>query len=131
MLTDPIADMLTRVRNAIQAGHLALELPNSIMKSRIAEILKSAGYIEDCSVMDDRRQGILKIYLKYVGPKRSAIAGLRRESKPGRRVYCGKDEIPRVRKGLGLAILSTPMGILADEEARKQGVGGELLLTVW
>mgnify|MGYP000879567581 FL=1 len=131
MLTDPIADMLTRVRNAIQAGHLALELPNSIMKSRIAEILKAAGYIEDCSVMDDRRQGILKIYLKYVGPKRSAIAGLRRESKPGRRVYCGKDEIPRVRKGLGLAILSTPMGILADEEARKQGVGGELLLTVW
>ena len=131
MLTDPIADMLARVRNAIMAGHLALELPNSIMKSRIAEILKAQGYIEDCSVMDDKRQGILKIYLKYVGPKRSAIAGIRRESKPGRRVYRGKDEIPRVRKGLGIAILSTPKGILADEDARKQGVGGELLLTVW
>jgi len=131
MLTDPIADMLARVRNAIMAGHLALELPNSIMKTRIAEILKAQGYIEDCSVLDDKRQGILKIYLKYLGPKRSAIAGIRRESKPGRRVYCGKDEIPHVRKGLGLAILSTPKGILADEEARKQGVGGELLLTVW
>ena len=131
MLTDPSADMLARVRNAIMAGHLALELPNSIMKTRIAEILKAQGYIEDCSVLDDKRQGILKIYLKYLGPKRSAIAGIRRESKPGRRVYCGKDEIPHVRKGLGLAILSTPKGILADEEARKQGVGGELLLTVW
>ena len=131
MLTDPIADMLARVRNAIMAGHLSLELPSSIMKSRIAEILKAQGYIEDCSVMDDKRQGILKIYLKYVGPKRSAMAGIRRESKPGRRVYRGKDEIPRVRKGLGIAILSTPKGILADEDARKQGVGGELLLTVW
>lgn len=131
MINDPIGDMLARIRNAITAGHLALELPNSSMKVRIAEILKGQGYIEDFSVIDDRRQGLLKIYLKYIAPKRSAIAGMRRESKPGRRVYCAKTEIPKVKRGLGVAILSTPRGVMVDAEARKLGIGGELLLTVW
>ena len=131
MTTDPIGDMLTRIRNAIQAGFPSREMPNSNVKRRIAEILKQQGYIEDCSVMDDRLQGILKIYLKYVAPKRPAIAGIRRESKPGRRVYVGKREIPRVKRGMGLAILSTPQGLMVDAEARKLGIGGEVLLTIW
>jgi small subunit ribosomal protein S8 len=131
MVSDPIADMLARIRNGIMAGFAAVEIPNSRTKTRIAEILKAQGYLEDFSVVEDRRQGILKVYLKYVAPKRAAFAGLRRESKPGRRVYVGKDEIPRVRKGLGIAVLSTPMGLMVGEEARKAGVGGELLLTVW
>jgi small subunit ribosomal protein S8 len=131
MTTDPIGDMLTRIRNAIQAGFPSLEMPNSNVKRRIAEILKQQGYIEDCSVMEDRLQGILKIYLKYVAPKRPAIAGIRRESKPGRRVYVGHREIPRVKRGLGLAILSTPQGLMVDAEARKLGIGGEVLLTIW
>jgi small subunit ribosomal protein S8 len=131
MTTDPIGDMLTRIRNAIQAGFPALELPGSNLKRRIAEILKDQGFIEDFSVIEDRQQGILKIYLKYVGPKRAAIVGIRRESKPGRRVYVGKKDIPRVRKGMGVAILSTPEGVMGDAEARKRGIGGEVLLTVW
>jgi small subunit ribosomal protein S8 len=131
MTTDPIGDMLTRIRNALQAGHADLEIPSSNLKKRIAEILKEQGFIEDFSVLEDRTQGILKIYLKYVAPKRGAIAGIRRESKPGRRVYVGKKDIPRVRRGMGLAILSTPQGVMADHEARKRGIGGELLLTVW
>ena len=108
MTTDPIGDMLTRIRNALQAGHADLEIPSSNLKKRIAEILKEQGFIEDFSVLEDRTQGILKIYLKYVAPKRGAIAGIRRESKPGRRIYVGKKDIPRVRRGMGLAILSTP-----------------------
>ena len=131
MTTDPIGDMLTRIRNAIQAGFPSLEMPNSNVKHRIAEILKEQGYIEDCSVMEDRLQGILKIYLKYVAPKRAAIAGIRRESKPGRRVYVGHRDIPRVKRGLGLAILSTPQGLMAGADARKLGIGGEVLLTIW
>lgn len=131
MTTDPIGDMLTRIRNALQAGHADLEIPSSNLKKRIAEILKEQGFIEDFSVLEDRTQGILKIYLKYVAPRRGAIAGIRRESKPGRRVYVGKNDIPRVRRGMGLAILSTPQGVMADQEARKRGIGGELLLTVW
>jgi len=131
MTPDPIGDMLTRIRNALQAGHADLEIPSSDLKKRIAEILKEQGFIEDFSVLEDRTQGILKIYLKYVAPKRGAIAGIRRESKPGRRIYVGKKDIPRVRRGMGLAILSTPQGVMADQEARKRGIGGELLLTVW
>jgi small subunit ribosomal protein S8 len=131
MMTDPIGDMITRIRNGLQAGFAAVEIPNSRTKTRIAEILKATGYIEDWSVIDDRKQGVLKVYLKYTAPKRGAIAGVKRESKPGRRVYVAKDEIPRVRKGMGVAVLSTPKGVLGDEEARKLGVGGELLLTIW
>ena len=131
MTTDPIGDMLTRIRNALQAGHADLEIPSSNLKRRIAEILKEQGYIEDFSVLEDRTQGILKIYLKYVAPRRGAIAGIRRESRPGRRVYVGKKDIPRVRRGMGMAILSTPQGVITDQEARRRGIGGELLLTVW
>jgi small subunit ribosomal protein S8 len=106
-------------------------MPSSTLKVRIAEILKAQGYIEDFSVIEDKRQGLLKLYLKYLAPKRNVIAGLRRESKPGRRVYVDSTEIPRVRKGLGVAILSTSRGVMADSDARKAGVGGELLLTIW
>jgi small subunit ribosomal protein S8 len=131
MVTDPIGDMLARIRNGLLAGFASIEIPNSRTKTRIAEILKATGYIEDYSVIDDRKQGLLKVYLKYTAPKRGAIAGMKRESKPGRRVYVSKDEIPRVCKGMGVAVLSTPKGVMADEEARKLGVGGELLLTIW
>ncbi|MBM4395313.1 MAG: 30S ribosomal protein S8 [Deltaproteobacteria bacterium] len=131
MVNDPIGDMLARIRNGILAGFAHVEMPSSRTNARIAEILKQQGYVEDFSVIDDRKQGLLKVYLKYVGHKKNAIAGMKRESKPGRRVYVGKDEIPRVRRGLGIAVLSTPKGVLTDEEARKAGVGGELLLTVW
>jgi small subunit ribosomal protein S8 len=131
MVTDPIGDMLTRIRNGLMAGFASVEIPKSRTKTRIAEILKATGYIEDFSMIDDRKQGLLKVYLKYTAPKRGAIAGLKRESKPGRRVYVSKDEIPRVCKGMGVAVLSTPKGVMADEEARKLGVGGELLLTIW
>jgi len=131
MLTDPIADMLTRIRNAITAGHAAVEMPKSNLNVKIAEILKQQGYIEDFGVIEDRVQGILKVYLKYNGPKRSAIAGLVRESKPGRRVYVGKDDLPRIKRGLGVAVISTSKGVMPDSEARKQGLGGEVLLTVW
>ena len=131
MVNDPIGDMLARIKNAINAGFAAVEMPNSKMKQRIAEILKEQGYLEDLSVIEDRLQGILKLYLRYEAPKRNVISGLKRESKPGRRVYVDKDGIPKVRRGLGIAILSTSRGIMVDAEARKQGVGGELLLTVW
>ena len=131
MVNDPIGDMLARIKNAIIAGFAAVEMPNSKMKQRIAEILKEQGYIEDLSVIEDRLQGILKLYLRYEAPKRNVIAGMKRESKPGRRVYVDKDGIPQVRRGLGIAILSTSRGVLVDAEARKQGVGGELLLTGW
>lgn len=130
-MTDPIADLACRIRNGIMAGKDVIEVPFSRIKKDILEILKNGGYIEDFSVMDDRRQGILRIYLRYVAPKKNAIAGIKRESKPGKRIYVGKDQIPRVKGGLGLAILSTSKGILTDDEARKEGVGGELLLTVW
>jgi small subunit ribosomal protein S8 len=131
MINDPIGDMLARIKNAINAGFASLEMPSSTLKVRIAEILKAQGYIEDFSVIEDKRQGLLKLYLKYLAPKRNVIAGLRRESKPGRRVYVDSTEIPRVRKGLGVAILSTSRGVMADSDARKAGVGGELLLTIW
>ena len=131
MNTDPIADMATRIRNAILAGHEAVEIPSSKLKVEIARLLKEQGYVEDYSVIDDRLQGILKVYLKYRGQKDPVIGVIKRESKPGRRVYVGKDEIPSVRRGLGIAIMSTPQGLLVGEEARKRGIGGELLLTVW
>lgn len=133
MTTDPIADMLTRIRNAVAAGHESVEVAHSKMKAEICRVLKECGYIEDYSVLDRLYggQGALVIYPKYLGPKRPVIAGLERVSKPGRRVYVGKHEIPRVMRGLGIAILSTNKGILTDQQARKMGVGGELLLKVW
>ncbi len=131
MVNDPIGDMLARIKNAINAGFDSVEIPNSKMKQLIADILKEQGYIEDFSVIDDRLQGILKLYLRYQYQRRNVIVGLKRISKPGRRVYVDKNNIPLVQRGLGIAILSTSSGVMADSEARKLGVGGEVLLSVW
>ncbi|MBU1486912.1 30S ribosomal protein S8 [bacterium] len=130
-MTDPIADMLTRIRNANQVSHEKLEIPASKIKGEIARTLKKEGYIKHYKVIRDRKQGILKIYLRY-GPKNEKIlSGLKRISKSGRRVYVQNKDIPRPFKGLGIAILSTPLGILTDEECRKKNVGGEILCYVW
>ncbi len=131
MVTDPISDMLTRIRNAILAGQDKVSLPASKMLTRIAEILRETGYINDFRLVKDSKQGVLKLYLKTFGPRQSAIAGLRRVSKPGRRVYVGTTEIPRVLRGMGIAIISTPRGIMSGQEARRQEVGGEVLCYVW
>jgi small subunit ribosomal protein S8 len=130
--TDPIADFLTRIRNAIQAGHDSLEMPKSKAKLDLCKILKEEGYIEDFSTLDDRVQGIIHIDLKYVGPsRRSAITGLDRVSTPGRRTYVGADEIPRVLNGLGIAIVSTSKGVMTGIKAKEQNTGGELVCKVW
>ena len=130
-MTDPIADMLTRIRNAQQAGHSNLTVPRSKLKLAITNILKNEGFVEGY-VEDDRGpQGEIKIFLRYDAGARGVIRGLRRVSKPSRRVYVGKDSIPRVRNGLGVAILTTPRGVLTDAQARKVGVGGEVLCHVW
>jgi len=130
-MTDPIADMLTRIRNAQQAGHASLTLPRSKVKIAITNILKSEGFVEGY-VEDDRGpQGAIKIFLRYDGAANGVIRGLRRVSKPSRRVYVGKDDIPRVRNGLGVAILTTPRGVLTDAQARQAGVGGEVICHVW
>ncbi len=129
--SDPIADMLTRIRNAIQAGHRRVTVKRSKVCLGIAEVLKREGYIEDYDSIDDTNQGIIRIHLKYGERGERVIQNLRRESKPGRRVYCGVEEIPRVLDGLGIAIVSTSRGVLSDREARRENVGGELLCTVW
>ena len=129
--SDPIADMLTRIRNAIQAGHRRVTVKRSKVCLGIAEVLKREGYIEDYDSIDDTNQGTIRIHLKYGERGERVIQNLRRESKPGRRVYCGVEEIPRVLDGLGIAIVSTSRGVLSDREARRQNVGGELLCTVW
>ncbi len=133
-VTDPIADMLTRIRNALMAGHTSVAMPSSKMKVAIARILKDEGFIEDFVVGDERPQPVLVIRLKYVGRRRHrrpVITGLKRVSKPGRRIYVGKREIPWVLSGMGIAILSTPKGVLTDQQARRLGVGGEVLCYVW
>lgn len=130
-MTDPIADMLTRIRNAIQARFDKVDIPSSKIKVEIVRVLKEEGYISDYKVIRDNKQGILRIYLKYDEAKRSAISGLKRVSKPGLRVYRDKDSIPKVINGLGIAILSTSKGILTDKKARKIGIGGEVLCFVW
>lgn len=131
MLTDPIADFLTRIRNANTVYHETAEIPASNMKKAIAGILKEEGFIKDYEVIDDGKQGIIRIYLKYGSNRERVITGLRRISKPGRRVYARKDEVPRVLGGLGIAILSTSKGIVTDKQARRLGVGGEVLCYVW
>ena len=131
MMTDPIADMLTRVRNACRAGHRKVDIPSSRMKREIARILKESGFIHNYAYIDDNRQGYLRLYLKYSLDEESAIQGLKRESRPGLRKYVGKDEIPRILNGLGVAILSTSKGILTDRTARRDGVGGEVICSVW
>ena len=130
-ITDPIADMLTRIRNANSAKHDTVDVPASNMKKAIAQILLEEGYIKNFQVVDDGTQGIIRITLKYLPGKERAIQGLRRVSKPGLRVYAGADELPRVLKGLGIAIISTSKGIVSDKEARKLGVGGEVICYVW
>ena len=129
-VTDPIADMLTRIRNASAAKHATVDIPASKMKKAIAEILLAEGYIKNFQLLKDGIQGIIKITLKYNGST-SAIAGLRRVSKPGLRVYAGADEIPYVLRGLGIAIISTSKGVMTDKKARAANVGGEVLAFVW
>ena len=130
-MTDPIADMLTRISNANNAGHKTVEMPASKEKKAIAEILLEEGYINKVDFIDDDKQGIIKITLKYGENKSKVIAGLKRISKPGLRVYAGNNEIPKVLNGLGVAIISTSKGVLTDKEARRAGVGGEVICYVW
>jgi small subunit ribosomal protein S8 len=130
MVTDPIADMLTRVRNAGQARHRRVDMPVSKLKIELARLLKENHYIHDYKVLEDGKHPVLRLYLKYYQEKH-VIRELKRVSKPGLRKYVGVPEIPRVRNGLGMAILSTSKGVLTDREARNAGVGGELLALVW
>ncbi|NLT39268.1 MAG: 30S ribosomal protein S8 [Clostridiales bacterium] len=130
-ITDPIADMLTRIRNANSAHHDSVDIPASNMKKAIAQILLEEGYIKNYQIIDGDTQGIIRIALKYIGGKERAITGLRRVSKPGLRVYAGAGEIPKVLKGLGIAIVSTSRGIMTDKKARAAHVGGEVLAFVW
>ncbi|MEJ9280835.1 MULTISPECIES: 30S ribosomal protein S8 [Ureibacillus] len=130
-MTDPIADMLTRIRNANMVRHEKLEVPASNIKKEIAEILKREGFIRDVEYIDDNKQGIIRIFLKYGKNNERVITGLKRISKPGLRVYAKTDEIPKVLNGLGIAILSTSQGVLTDKEARAKKVGGEVLAYVW
>ena len=130
-ITDPIADMLTRIRNAGSARHETVDVPASKMKKAIAEILLEEGYIRSFQLIDDGTQGVIRITLKYLPGKEKAIQGLKRVSKPGLRVYAGADELPRVLRGLGIAIISTSKGIMTDKKARAAHVGGEVLAFVW
>ncbi|MCI8442263.1 MAG: 30S ribosomal protein S8 [Provencibacterium sp.] len=130
-LTDTVADMLTRIRNANSAKHDTVDIPASKLKTAIAQILLDEGYIKSFTVIDDKKQGTIRITLKYGPNKTQIITGLRRVSKPGLRIYTSCKDAPRVMKGLGIAILSTPKGIMTDKRARKENVGGEVLAFVW
>jgi len=135
-VSDPIADMLTRVRNAVMAGHSVTAMPSSKIKADIAKILKEEGFIKSYQVVDGERPGqqVLRLRLKYVGERRerrSVLTGLQRVSRPGRRVYTGKRDIPWVLSGMGIAILSTPKGVMTGQQARKHGVGGEIICKIW
>jgi len=131
LMTDPIADLLTRIRNGQQAGHGSVVAPRSKIKLEIVKLLKSEGFIEGYVENVDASQGKIKIFLKYDAASQGAIRGLSRISKPGCRVYVGKEEVPRVRNGLGMAILTTPRGVITDRQARQAGVGGEVICHVW
>ena len=130
-ITDTIADMLTRIRNANAAKHETVDIPASNMKKAIAQILLDEGYIKSFQVLEDSKQGVIRITLKYGPNKSQVITGLRRVSKPGLRIYSSCEEMPRVMKGLGIAILSTSKGVMTDKQARKENVGGEVLAFVW
>ena len=129
-ITDPIADMLTRIRNANSAKHDSVEIPASNLKKAIAEILVEEGYIKSYQVTEDGKQGIIKVVLKYGPSKSKVIQGLRRVSKPGLRVYAGAEDMPKVMRGLGIAIISTSKGVMTDKRARKENIGGEVLAFV-
>ena len=131
LVNDPIADMLTRIRNAQIAKHDTVVIPASNMNKSIAKILLDEGYIKSYEVVEDGTQGVIRIQLKYLAGKEKVISGLRRVSKPGLRVYAGADELPRVLKGLGIAIISTSKGVMTDKAARANHVGGEVLAFVW
>ena len=130
-ITDPIADMLTRIRNANSAKHDSVEIPASNRQKAIAEILVEEGYIKSYQVTEDGKQGIIKVVLKYGPSKSKVIQGLRRVSKPGLRVYAGAEDMPKVMRGLGIAIISTSKGVMTDKRARKENIGGEVLAFVW
>jgi small subunit ribosomal protein S8 len=130
-ITDAIADMLTRIRNAVSAKHDTVEIPASKMKQSIAQILLEEGYIKSFHLVKDGKQGMIRIVLKYGETKKKVITGLRRVSKPGLRIYTSCEDCPKVMKGLGIAILSTPKGVMTDKSARKANVGGEILAYVW
>ncbi len=130
-MTDPIADMLTRIRNANTALHNSVEVPASKIKIALAGTLKEEGFIEDFELVQDNKQGVIRIKLRYESGRRKIITGIKRISKPGLRVYAKKDEIPRVLGGLGIAIISTSQGVMVDKKARAAGLGGEVLCYVW
>jgi small subunit ribosomal protein S8 len=130
-MTDPIADMLTRIRNANMVKHQKVDIPSSTMKVNIASVLKQEGYIKNYKVISDNLQGILRVYLKYIDDKDGVINEIKRISKPGGRVYVKADEVPTVKSGLGIVVLSTSKGIITDSAARKAGLGGEIICTVW
>ena len=130
-ITDPVADMLTRIRNANSAKHETVDVPASNLKKAIAQILLDEGYIKAFSVEENGNQGIIHITLKYLAKKEQVISGLRRVSKPGLRVYAGAEDLPKVLKGLGIAIVSTPKGVMTDKKARELHIGGEVLAFVW
>lgn len=131
VVSDPIADLLTRIRNANTVFHDRIEVPGSKMKKAIVEILKNEGFVRDYEWVDNGHQGVIKVYLKYGPSKTRVISGLRRISRPGLRVYAKKDQVPKVLGGLGIAILSTSQGIMTDKKARQSGLGGEVLCYVW
>jgi len=130
-MTDPIADLLTRIRNAVQARHESLLVPRSKIKLEIVRILKQEGFLEGYVEIEDDKQGRIKVFPRYDESRKAIIRGLSRVSRPSRRMYVGKDDVPRVRNGLGVAILTTPRGVLTDRQARREGVGGEVICYVW
>ena len=130
-MTDPIADFLTRIRNACQAGHPKVDVPASKVKRELARVLAEERFIDNFAYYDDGKQGQLRLYLRYTADNASIIQGLRRMSKPGLRRYASKGELPRIRRGLGVAIVSTSKGVMTDRDARRAGIGGEILCSVW
>ena len=131
MMSDPIADLLTRIRNASRAEHEKVDIPASKLKVKVTELLKDEGFIKNYRVIEDAKQGILRVYLKYGAGNEKIISGLVRVSRPGRRVYVAKDKIPSILGGMGVAILSTSRGVMSDRDSRKQQLGGEVLAYVW
>jgi len=131
MMTDPIADMLTRIRNASKTKLEKVDIPSSKLKVEIAKILKDEGYVKNVKLVKDRKQGVIRVYLKYADEEMPTIQGIKRISRPGRRMYVSSDSIPRVMGGLGVAILSTPKGIQTGKQAKKDNVGGEVICHVW
>ncbi|CCU77675.1 SSU ribosomal protein S8p (S15Ae) [Halanaerobium saccharolyticum subsp. saccharolyticum DSM 6643] len=130
-LTDPIADMLTRIRNANSVGKDRVDIPASKVKTSIGELLKDEGFINDVKLVERKPQNMIRVYLKYGDNDEKVISGIKRISKPGLRVYVGKDEVPKVLGGLGIAVVSTSQGVMSDKEAREKGIGGEVLCYVW